>query len=90
MSPADSDNTESTAITPQDPWLDDKALGDEIIRMAADIKATNNRMLQLLTEFGQPGQQDPAGPPFTVSRSGKHKLEAAIHANVFREPLHRK
>jgi hypothetical protein len=90
MPPSDLDNTESTDSTLEDAWLDDKALGDEIIRLAADLKATNNRMLELLTEFGQQGQQDPAGPPFTVSRSGKHKLEAAIHANVFREAPHRK
>jgi hypothetical protein len=90
MSPSDLDNTESTDKPPADLWLDDQALGDEIIRMAAEIKATNEHMLELLMELDQGQQQDPAGPPFTVSRSAKHYLEAAIHENVFREPPQRK
>ena len=90
MSSSDLDGTESTDKPPEDLWLDDQALGDEIIRMAANIKAVNKHMLELLVEYGQGQQQDPTGPPFTVSRSGKHYLEAAIHENVFREPPQRK
>lgn len=82
MSPSPPDSTL------EDTWQDNLALGDEIIRMAAEIDATNKQMLQLLTELNQPRQHEPAGPPFTVSQSGKHRLEAAIHANVFREPPH--
>ncbi len=90
MPPSDPDNTESTDKSPEDPWQDELAPGDEIIRMAATIKAANKHMLELLVESGQGQQQDPAGPPFTVSRSAKHYLEAAIHENVFREPPPRK
>jgi hypothetical protein len=82
MSPSPPDNTDGT---PQNPWQENRALGDEIIRMAAEIDAANRQMRQLVTEINQRRQQDSDLPPFCFPRSGKHYLEAAIRQVYWRQ-----